>query len=418
MVQKMIGMPTPANRGSPPKKTAADFKAASGSQPVDPYQRSAAKTGTSFDMADLLSGGTATKVPKKLLPSTDAKMAILAQTEQTMPGDVIPEPTVKVQGFDGRAPIIERMAKVIRSRNLDLLNLMDDFLKRPRGSRMPVRNRAFLDVSTFRRALCYAFGNQWLSLAMTTEEFEEIWKKYEKKDAHGMAASPQAMGSGYQGGGGYGQGQGQAESLILWQAFAQDVQRFTDGDHRSEAEKLLLEAELELIAKSEAAEAAALAAHDADDNMGDAKARMAARRAEKEAAGKKPLGKRGCTVAQVAHAKKVIEQTLTGAGGKYDTVREALRDIDNSGDGVLSRDEVKLLLQEHYIMKYKDFYTGQIRGQLDEAVIDTLMDLCDKDGNGIVNADEFSAEVLAGSNTYFFADMADGFESTFDVQGM
>ena len=51
-----------------------------------------------------------------------------------------------------------------------------------------------------------------------------------------------------------GQGQGQAESLILWQAFAQDVQRYPDGDNRSEAEKQLLEAELALIAKSEAAD--------------------------------------------------------------------------------------------------------------------------------------------------------------------
>lgn len=44
-------------------------------------------------------------------------------------------------------------------------------------------------------------------------------------------------------------------------------------------------------------------------------------------------------------------QTLTGPGGKYDTVREAVRDIDNSGDGILSRDEIKLLLNEHYLMK-------------------------------------------------------------------
>ena len=47
------------------------------------------------------------------------------------------------------APVVDRMARLIRARNLDLLNLMDDFLKRPRGSRMPIRNRAFLDVSTF-----------------------------------------------------------------------------------------------------------------------------------------------------------------------------------------------------------------------------------------------------------------------------
>ena len=132
-----------------------------------------------------------------------------------------------------------------------------------------------------------------------------------------------------------------SQSLILWQQFAQDVQRYTDGDNRSDAEKLLLEAELALMAKSEAAEAAALAMHDADDNYGDAQERMRKRQAKKAEMANKPVGMRGCTVGQVASAKKIIQETLTGAGGKYDTVREALRDIDNGGDGILTREEVR-----------------------------------------------------------------------------
>lgn len=52
----------------------------------------------------------------------------------------------------------------------------------------------------------------------------------------------------------------------------------------------------------------------------------------------------------------------------------------------------------------------QTRGQLDEVVIDTLLDLCDKNGDGEINADEFADEVLAGANSYFFADMADSFD--------
>ena len=68
--------------------------------------------------------------------------------------------------------IFDRMAAIVRSRNLDVLNLMDDFLKRPRSSKMPVRNRAFLDSSTFKRALCYAFGYQWTGIGMTNAEFE------------------------------------------------------------------------------------------------------------------------------------------------------------------------------------------------------------------------------------------------------
>lgn len=410
----MVGMPQP--KVSPTRATAAQMAQRSPSAYVrndplvrNPYEVTAQHTGTSFDMADLLSHGHAFKVPKKHLPSTDAKMQILGQTEQTMPGDFLGQNPDETSAYD-------RMARLVRSRNLDMLNLMDDFLKRPRNSRMPVRNRAFVDVSTFRRQLCYAFGDQWIGLALSNAEFEAIWKPYERKDNNEHYAN--TGGSGYQGGGQYGAGQGAPESLILWQQFAQELQRYVDGDKRNDAEKALLAAEAELMARSEAAEAAALAQRDGDDNLGDAKARRAAKDKARAEAAKKPIGNRGCTVGQVAHAKKMIANKLTGAGGKYDTVREALRDIDNSGDGILSREEVKLLLNEHYLLKYVDFYTGQTRGQIDEAVVDTILDLCDKNNDGEIKCDEFASEVLAGANTYFFEDMADSFESTFDIQGM
>jgi hypothetical protein len=191
---------------------------------------------------------------------------------------------------------------------------------------------------------------------MTNDEFQSIWKQYERtvvslSEAEKLDRSGN-HGAGYQGGGRPGAALGQPESLVLWQAFAQDVQRYTDGDNRRQEEKDLVAAEIALMAKSEAAEAAAIAAHDADDNMGDAKARLAARNAKRAAEAAKAIGNRGCTVGQIGHAKQLIAQTLTGPGGKYDTVREALRDIDNSGDGIMSRDEVKLLLHEHYLMKY------------------------------------------------------------------
>jgi len=402
----MAGMPVPrASAPAPPKRTTADFAKAreEDQHGVQAAQRTAARTGTTYDMGDVLTHGHAYKVPPKQLPSTSAKMAVLHQTEATMPGDVLGPLPESYSAYD-------RMAKLVRSRNLDLLNLMDDFLKRPRGSRMPVRNRAFLDVSPFRRALCYAFGDQWTGLAITSAEFEAIWKKYERSDVSLSEAEKidraraltGAGGSGYQGGGRPGAGMGQPEALILWQAFAQDVQRLADGDRRTDAEKLLLEAELALMAKSEAAEAAAIAAHDADDNKGDAKARLRAKQEAAAAQDAVPIGNRGATIGEVKAAKKVIAETLTGAGGKYDTVREALRDIDNDGNGILQRDEVKLLLNEHYLMKYVDFYTGMTRGVLDEHVIDTLLDLIDKDGNGEIMADEFASEVLAGANTYFF----------------
>ena len=208
MVQ-MSGMPRPAGAGpGSPKKTAAQFVAMNKSDGLggNPWARTAPRTGTSFDMADLLTNGMATKVPRPVLPSTNAKMEVLGRTEQTMPGDILGKK-------ESATAIVDRMATIIRSRNLDLLNLMDDFLKRPRGSRMPIRNRAFLDVSTFRRALCYAFGDQWLGLNMSSTEFETIWKKYERKDASNQAEmlAASGRGKGYQGGSDYGAGQGQPE---------------------------------------------------------------------------------------------------------------------------------------------------------------------------------------------------------------
>ena len=65
----------------------------------------------------------------------------------------------------------------------------------------------------------------------------------------------------------------------------------------------------------------------------------------------KPLGKRGCTTGQVEHAKKTIRDRLLM---KPATVRDALKDVDESGDGLLTRDEVKLFLNEQYILKFKD----------------------------------------------------------------
>ena len=80
--------------------------------------------------------------------------------------------------------------------------------------------------------------------------------------------------------------------------------------------------------------------------------------------------------------------------------------------------QVKLLLNEHYLMKYTDFYTNITRGQPDEVVVDTLLDLVDANGDGEIKADEFSAMCFAGANTYFFDDASDGYQSNAHVQGM
>ena len=86
------------------------------------------------------------------------------------------------------------------------------------------------------------------------------------------------------------------------------------------------------------------------------------------------------------------------AGPKHATVRDALKDVDESGDGTLTRDEVKLFLKEQYLLKFRDFYTNQIRGELEEVVVDTLLDFVDQNGDGSIKYDEFSAVVMAGAN--------------------
>ena len=101
----------------------------------------------------------------------------------------------------------------------------------------------------------------------------------------------------------------------------------------------------------------------------------------------------------------VIFESLCGSTGKYDTVREALKDLDASYDGILSREEIKQYLKDNYILKYTDFYTGQVRGKIDEATVDTIMDAVDKNNDGKIHYDEFSSEVMAGANTYFRMDL-------------
>ena len=75
-----------------------------------------------------------------------------------------------------------------------------------------------------------------------------------------------------------------------------------------------------------------------------------------------------------------------------------MKDIDESGDGVLSRDEIKKMLQDFYLLKYFDFYTGATRGDLDPKVVDTLLDMVDANEDGVIKYDEFSDIVMEGAN--------------------
>jgi len=294
----------------------------------------------------------------------------------------------------------QRMAQILRERSLDIVNLMDDFLKRPAYSRMPTRNRAFLDVQTFRRALCYAFGDQWTRLSMSTNEFNNICKEYVRADNTFYDKDKGVDVQGF----------GQPEPLILWQPFAYEVQKLSDGGKYDIALRGAMSKEQQALYDQSVADAKAAeeeyAARSALDigkagtghltsNTGEALERLRVSQLEKKREEARPIGVRGATVGQVNYAKKLMCDRLMV---KNTSIRAALKDVDESGDGVLSRDEIKKMLRDFYLMKYFDFLTGTTRGELDPKVVDTLLDMVDENGDGVIKYDEFSAVIMEGAN--------------------
>ena len=86
---------------------------------------------------------------------------------------------------------------------------------------------------------------------------------------------------------------------------------------------------------------------------------------------------------------------------KYGSVGKALRTIDggpqNKGtsDGMLSREEIINMLKFTDLLKYTDYYTGNVIGTIAPAVADTLIDFVDDDGNGQVSYQEFTKVLTA-----------------------
>ena len=257
--------------------------------------------------------------------------------------------------------------------------------------------RSFLMVPDFRRAVCYAFGEQWTRLAMTTPEFNAIVKEYVRTDvAHGSQGSDVT-------------GFGQPEPLVSWQPFAYRVQALADGDGPSPYKLKLrgtLSKEQQALydqsvkdAKAAEAEFAARATQDVGfsetSNTREAMNVLQKKKAEKARADAKPVGKRGARMGEINFAKKLICDRLLQ---KNATVRAALKDIDEDGSGCLSRDEIKKMLKDFLLLKYYDFYTGQMRGDLDVKVVETLLDIVDHNEDGVIDYNEFSSVVMEGAN--------------------
>jgi len=360
--------------------------------PTVAAHRTAARTGTTFDMGDLLTHGTATKYPSELLPESHPAVQVIRLNEKNMPGDML---GVSPRHPSNTLPIEERISMILRERSLSLVDLMDDFLKRPQYSKMPTRNRSFLDVPTFRRAICYAMGDQWTRLAMTSPEFDSLVQKYVRMDA---AAGSQKTDV---------QGFGQPEPLVLWQPFAYATQKLADGGKYDIQLRGKLSEEQQKLYEQAVADAKAADAKNAAESLYDvggfmqtsntttALEGMRSRQAKAKAEDLKVVGIRGAKVGELKFARKLICDRLMV---KHSTVRAALKDIDESGDGVLSREEIKKMLQDFNLMKYYDFVSGQSRGDLDVKVIETLLDEVDKNGDGIIDYREFSDAVMSGAN--------------------
>eukprot|EP00325_Prymnesiales_sp_UTEX-LB-985_P015052 CAMPEP_0174754688 /NCGR_PEP_ID=MMETSP1094-20130205/105868_1 /TAXON_ID=156173 /ORGANISM="Chrysochromulina brevifilum, Strain UTEX LB 985" /LENGTH=520 /DNA_ID=CAMNT_0015960567 /DNA_START=14 /DNA_END=1577 /DNA_ORIENTATION=- len=140
-------------------------------------------------------GSTPARKPKEPLPAdSSVKDRILNTNEKTLPGDLL----VRKSGLS----IESRMAALIRQRSIDMPTVILDFLHRPGFSRMPPRGHGLVDIPTFRRALCYAFGEQWLSLGMTSPEFMQTYSPY-------IAREQNEAG----------------DALILWKAFCTDIMK-------------------------------------------------------------------------------------------------------------------------------------------------------------------------------------------------
>ena len=88
----------------------------------------------------------------------------------------------------------------------------------------------------------------------------------------------------------------------------------------------------------------------------------------------------------LAHAlrTRVLAPRVLRLGPMARAIRLTLADNAH----VLPSAQIIFLLNENYIMKYIDFYTGMERGQLSEAVVQTLLDMCDKNGDGAIDYNE------------------------------
>ena len=363
-----------------------------------------------------------------------------------MPGDLAVLDSI---GLGEGQNIWERMAAIIRARRLDVRILLDAHDR---------RNCGLVDLDTFRRALCYAFGNNWIELAMTSAEFDEVVKPY-------LTRNPNKPGD--------------PAGFVFWQKFSVDLQ--TLADRHTHTDKFMarltqIEAHERVCAKLEkeygvteyelktvfAALKHRLSTH---GGSGGAGLTGAFRRMDTNHGGtvraeeiKKfliqtqrgmedvPMRVLDCIIdlcdadgdgeINYAELSKMIlcddiiellslvpDKTIVkedkkaikvGSRGctvgelqaaqqaikaalmlKHKGVQQALRAMDTKGDGTLSRQEIIAMLHQYRLIKHTDYYTGVVFGEFSMAVADTLIDYVDTDKDGKINYQEFTKVLVA-----------------------
>ena len=104
---------------------------------------------------------------------------------------------------------------------------------------------------------------------------------------------------------------------------------------------------------------------------------------------------RGVPLSKIKHAARIMRERLV-VNAK--SITQAFKKVDEDGSGSLSREEIFKMLNDFYILKYRDFYTQEIRGDLTEVEVHALLDLVDSDGDGQIKYLEFSRVLADGNN--------------------
>ena len=257
-------------------------------------------------------------------PQQQGQTKIGSNTGQTkfyteLPGDLSVLDSLGLAEGQG---IWERMAAIIRRQRLDVRILLDAHDR---------RNAGLVDTETFRRALCYAFGNHWIELAMTSDEFEELVKPY-------LTRLPQRPGD--------------PPGFVFWQKFATDLQ--TLADRRTHSDDFM--ARLVKI---------------------EAKERVAA----------KILKDYGVTEDELRATFAQLKHTLNynGGGGSAGVLTTAFRRMDQDHSGTVGAAEIK---------KFLLTMQRGMEELVNIKVLDAIIDMCDADGDGSIDYSEVSKMIL------------------------